>query len=290
MDTLVTQPTEDQIANSAIDSSAATSTAAPKKFGVITIPKLKKTAPVPAAAATAADDTGDLVHKIENLKRPDALAKLAELDAAHERSCFEIGGVLSVIQKNGWFDPYSSFNEWVEKEAGMKRGKARALTRVYDVIVGAGISPAHFKKIDWTKLRALTPVLTPDNTEYWCNAAAKNSRAELEELVKQHKAASAGAAKPGGSTASHKWTFKFHDDQNETVTTAIDKAKKASGTEHDSVAIELICLGYLGAHGLADWMKKIGVESALKALEEAFPGLDFNVSMPESHSAVGVNG
>ena len=52
------------------------------------------------AEAPAADDIVDLVKKIENLKKDHAIKRLRELEDGHERTFFEIGGVLSTIQKD----------------------------------------------------------------------------------------------------------------------------------------------------------------------------------------------
>jgi hypothetical protein len=51
------------------------------------------------AQAPAADAIADLFHNIENLKRDDALARLLALEEDQERTFFEMGGVLSMIQK-----------------------------------------------------------------------------------------------------------------------------------------------------------------------------------------------
>ena len=91
--------------------------------------------------------------------------------------------------------------------------------------------------------------------------------------IEKHLAAS-GSETPGVSTAIHKKNFKFHDDQNETVEAALDKAKKVSGTQHDSVAFEHICLDYLGGHTMAQQLKTVGPESSAKAVKSAFSDTD----------------
>ncbi len=50
-----------------------------------------------------------------------------------------------------------------------------------------------------------------------------------------------------GPTASKRktLTFKPHDDQFQTIKAALDKCKQESGTKHDTVALEYICLDYL---------------------------------------------
>lgn len=118
-----------------------------------------------------------------------------------------------------------------------------------------------------TPIVAGSAVLKHKNAEHWRNAAAANTRAEREQRVNQG-AASPGGAKPESSTATHLRAFKFHDDQIEDVDSAIDKAKKASGAECDSGALDSIRMDFLGAHTLADRLKKVGVETASKALDE----------------------
>ena len=47
--------------------------------------------------ASAGDDIIDLVQDIENLTKDDAIARLLELEERHEKTFFEIGGVLSAL-------------------------------------------------------------------------------------------------------------------------------------------------------------------------------------------------
>jgi len=217
----------------------------------------------------------DLVHEIENLSKEDAVIRFHALDEKFEQTYFEIGGVLSVFQKNKWFDPYATFDLWVEKELGMKRSKARALTGIYDAIANSGVSWAQVKNIGWTKLRPLTRVLNKDNAEYWVNFALDKSKIVIIEAVKQHMKKTGSTN--GISKATHPWNFKLHDDQNETIQAAIDKAMELSKTSHPSAAFELICLEFLGTQSLSQRMKTVGVEKALIALQEAFPDGSFEV-------------
>jgi hypothetical protein len=62
------------------------------------------------AEASAGEDIVELVRGIENLTKDDAIARLLELEEFHEKTFFEIGGVLSAIQKRKWFDPFSSLD------------------------------------------------------------------------------------------------------------------------------------------------------------------------------------
>src|SRR5208337_5472919 len=79
-----------------------------KRSDVVTIPE--RTAQVVTSAAEA-DLISDLVHEIESLEKSYAIARLFELEDAHEQTYFEIGGLLSVMQKEKWFDPFASLDE-----------------------------------------------------------------------------------------------------------------------------------------------------------------------------------
>jgi hypothetical protein len=92
------------------------------------------------AQAPGTDVIVDLVHGIERLTKDDARARLLELEGDQEKTFFEIGGVLSAIQKHKWFEPFGSLDEWVKKNTGIKRSRARAWIQIYDAIVKSGIT------------------------------------------------------------------------------------------------------------------------------------------------------
>jgi hypothetical protein len=229
-----------------------------KKFGTLRFQY--KSANVIASAAEA-DLISDLVHQIENLKESDAKARLIELEDAHEKTYFEIGGVLSVMQKGKWYDPCASLDEWVEKNTGMSRSKARALIQIYNAVVNSRVTWAQVKHIKWTRLRAIARVLDKENADHWIGIASKHSKRELNELVQEHLGTS-GDAVAGGTTATHIKTFKLHDDQRKTIDAAIEKAKATSGTTVDSAALELICHDYASGQTLPRAAVRVGSGSS----------------------------
>ena len=235
-----------------------------KKSCIIRLPK--KSAPT-VTSAPEADLISDLVHKIENLKESDAKARLFELEDAHEKTYFEIGGVLSVMQKEKWYDPCASLDEWVEKNTGMKRSKARALIQIYDAIVNSEVKWAQVEHIKWTKLRAIARVLNKENADHWIGIASKHPKTEINELVKKHLMA-LGKAVVSGTTATHIKTFKLHDAQVKTIDAAIEKAKATSGTSVDSAALALICLDYVGGQPLQERLAVLGPEALAKTFAD----------------------
>ena len=216
---------------------------------------------------SAGDDIIDLVQDIENLTKDDAIARLLELEERHEKTFFEIGGVLSAIQKHKWFDPFDSLDQWVEKNTALSRSKARALIQIYDAVVTSGVKWAKVQHLGWTKLNAIAGVLNGANADHWIEAASIRSRAEIKQLVQEHLGGSAGR-KPEGSTAARVKTFKFRDDQIKTVQAAIDRAKNIAGVEDDSAALAVICEAY------ADGRTTVTPDSLVETLADYLSGLD----------------
>ena len=216
---------------------------------------------------SAGDDIIDLVQDIENLTKDDAIARLLELEERHEKTFFEIGGVLSAIQKHKWFDPFDSLDQWVEKNTALSRSKARALIQIYDAVVTSGVKWAKVQHLGWTKLNAIAGVLNGANADHWIEAASIRSRAEIKQLVQEHLGGSAGR-KPEGSTAARVKTFKFRDDQIKMVQAAIDRAKNIAGVEDDSAALAVICEAY------ADGRTTVTPDSLVETLADYLSGLD----------------
>jgi hypothetical protein len=199
------------------------------------------------AEAPGTDVIVDLVHGIESLTKDDARARLLELEEDQEKTFFEIGGVLSAIQKHQWFEPFGSLDEWVKKNTAIKRSRARAWIQIYDAIVKSGVTWARVKHLGWTKLNAIAGVLDGDKADRWIEVASNHGRAEIKKLVQEHLAGSV-AQKHGESTPVRVKTFKFHlhdERQVETVDAAIDAAKTVKGLPDDSSALAYICVIYM---------------------------------------------
>ena len=253
-----------------------------KKSDVVTIPK--KTAQAVTSAAET-DLISDLVHEIKSLEKSDAIARLIELEDANEQTYFEIGGLLSVMQKEKWFDPFASLDEWVENKTAMKRSKARALIQIYNAIVESGVAWAQVQDIGWTKLRAIARVLDEESAHHWIGVASNHSKKEIIELVKQHLSASGGAV-AGSPTATRVRSFKLHEDQAETVNAAIEKMKKSSNTPDDSAALAAICLDYVGGPTLQQRLVGLEPDVVAKTFSDVLNNLDRETALTILHSIV----
>ena len=70
--------------------------------------------------------------------------------------------------------------------------------------------------------------------------------------------------------------YDCHPDQKEIIELAIDKARAEAGTRHDTVALELICQGYLVASpikaaSVSDVLAAYGPEAVLDQLRVVLP-------------------
>ncbi len=284
METLAAHASEDSIVDAADVRAGSGANAVPTISDLFAVEPSSGSANPVEEPKSETDLVSKLVREFERINRPDAFARLADtlaklntLEAAHEQSFFEIGGMLSMILKNAWFDPYPSFDKWAHARLGMGRAKARALIHNYDVIAKAGLSAAQFERIGWTKIRVLAPVLRRDNAACWSERAATHSRAQLKRLVKQQMAPSSAVApkgSPKGSPATLASVAVFDGAQRQVIVKAIEKAKLASGATSDATALTYICAHYCSGQSLRQRLAEAGPEAAIVAVVDFVSGFD----------------
>ncbi|MEY9560515.1 hypothetical protein [Sinorhizobium fredii] len=225
----------------------------------------------------------DLAHEIENMKEKDARQMVTVLADQGEVTNFKLGGVLSLIQANKWFEPYASFQEYIEKEHGLNYRKAIYFIGFYNDLVESKVPWEKVKGIGWTKLKEIAGIITPENVDEWVEKAMKNNTITLIDMVKKHLAKDqAGAIADQSTKTLSTKTFKMHQEQRDTVEAALSKAKDQSGTTVDTVALEYICLEYLGGQTLEKKLQSMGIEAALAAVEKAFPNAAIEVALTET--------
>lgn len=226
----------------------------------------------------------DIVHEVENLKEKDAKAYVTTLRETAEKTYFMLGGVLSVIQANSWFTPYSSFKEYVESEHGLNYRRAMYYVQIYNDLVESGVPWDKVKHLGWTKLKEITPVLTKENADEWVAIAEKQTVLQLVETVKNHQnAENPKAIEDQTAKVVTTMTFKVHEDQKATIRAAIDKAKGISDTTVDTVALEFLCLDYLSGSKaqakptLKEVLTGMNANEVIAIVAEMFPelGIEF---------------
>ncbi len=258
-----------------------------------------KPAPEPVAEVEVAEEaeaaSDDMIvqtaKEVENLKADKAFQMVPALLDNIDHDYFRLGGVLAVIQSNGWYQDkgHETFRAFVEAECGLQYRKAMYLVQIYNSLVESGIAWDKVKHLGWTKLKELANILSPENVDEWVSLAENVTVLQLQEYIKEAtKGESAGdspevAADPSKTTTM---TFKLHADQKATVREALDKAKHETGSEFDAVALEAICIDFLGATSklkaipsLQELMKGKSAEEVLEAFGEIFPDVTLEATM-----------
>ncbi len=247
----------------------------------------------------APDMIEDMAHEIENLKEKEARGLVGSLSEHVEVTFFKLGGVLSVISANGWYEPYASFRDFVEKEHEINYRRAMYWVGIYNHLTAAKIPWDKVKAVKWTKLKEIAELLTPENVDEWVEIAMNQNIETLIQTVKNLKAKQLANASGGNPDAQIEAAaeskpiitkaFKLFEDQKKDVDAALAKAKETSGTSSDAVALEYIALEFLGSKAklppLADQLKKAGVQAAIAALSEAFPDSNFNIELGAEDAA-----
>jgi len=234
----------------------------------------------------AADKLSDVVQQVSKLGRDDALTLARGLCEETGLTWFKLGGVFSVIRQNHWYEPYDSFRSYVEQEHGIKYRTASYWVEIYDHLVETNIPWDAVEVLGWTKISVMLSVLDGDNYQGWIEFAEDHTVHQIQEAVKNVE--KDGQPQDLAQQVEVKTkTFKLHPDQLETVDGALEKAKKDGNTDVASVALEYICLEYLGkgtkkspAQGVRETMESAGMDEVLKTFEEIWPDVEVRVKLP----------
>ncbi len=220
------------------------------------IEALKQAYPHPDALDTpevTGFDPVDPIHKtvaeVQALaSEQEAIEYVYVLTDVNEFNFFKMGGALAEMLAKGWMGDYDDFGAFVEGEFGYSLRKAQNLISIYHAIVSCGATWEEVKGIGWSKLSVIATSLTPDNYQAWFEKIGDASYSSVQQMVKEAMANGDPASPDNGTDSTPKKTMKFvvHEDQVETILTALKKAKEAGGTEYDGPALEWICLDYLG--------------------------------------------
>jgi hypothetical protein len=223
-------------------------------------------------------------HRVENMDVGEIRPLVHKLVDARGMNAFALGGLLQRINLEKQYLQYGfdSFKEFVETEVGISKSTAYAHAGIYHNLIESGVSWEQVRDIGWTKLRIIVAFLTEKNAAKWIEVATAMNAVELREYTKQQVAiAQKAAAAPkyvadcdaevstqveisaandedfqlvenpplvteeAADKVMQKKSYIFHSDQLQLIESAIEKAKKESETEYDSVALTNICMFYL---------------------------------------------
>jgi len=279
------------------------------KSPTIKLMKGKAAAPVEATEAsltegtkevpdTTAEGPPDLIvltaHEIENLKEDKAFKMIPQLLNNIDHDYFRLGGVLSLVQAQGWYmdKNYENFRAFVEAETGILYRKAMYLIQIYNGLVESGVTWEKVKHLGWSKLKELAVILTPENVDDWVARIDDGNMTvlQIQEYIKSQSAGTLQNDEPESllkTSATTTMTFKLHEDQKATIREALDKVKHQTGTEFDAVALEHMALDFLGGDSklkalptLAELMKGKSAEEVLGVFGVIFPEVTLEATLP----------
>ena len=228
--------------------------------------------------------------EVENLTEGAAMNMARTLIEQGGLNDFKLGGVLSVIQANGWWQNggYGKFKDFIDTELNIPYRKAMYLIQIYVGLVESGVPWDEVAVLGWTKLKELASVMSLSNYAEWVDKASKMTVLQLQEYLKVMKEQVANGTLEEGDeevVAVSTLTFKVHSDQKEVVKQALEAAKKAHKTEFDNVALEHIALTYIsegaGALTLKDQLSLAGIDDAMDAFQAAFPSAKLSVEFED---------
>jgi len=229
----------------------------------------------------------DTVVEIENMTKEEAFELVPSLIENVDFSYFRLGGILSAIQENGWWEGEAdSFKKFIPERFGLHWRKGYYLIGIFDSLVEADIPWSKVSGLGWTKLKELAPILTQDNVDEWVAKAMDLSVLQLKLAIKASKEAGSSLTADGttdpDSSGVATITFTVHPEQKDTIIQAVEQAQEEVETEFRGVALEAICLNYLAGGNtnepkqmsLSSILSKHSAESVLDAFEVAFPNVD----------------
>jgi hypothetical protein len=233
----------------------------------------------------------ETAKEINALDKETAFEVVPSLIDSVDFSYFKLGGVLSAIQENDWWNEDSpTFRSFIEDNFGLHYRKGMYLIKIYDGLVEAEIPWHKVSGLGWTKLKELADILTQENVDEWVEKAQSMSTLNLIAAVKAFKAgdlSTDGTTDPDTSGVST-ITFKVHPDQKETINEAVEQAMEDSDTEFKGVALEAICMNFLAGGStkeapkplsLQGTMEKYSAEQVLEAFEAIWPEINLTAEM-----------
>jgi len=254
------------------------------------------------------DPISAVEHTMLTITEIEAAPLARTLYAQGQFGHFKLGAILATMEDNGWTGGYENLRQFAEQEVGVGWRVATYFIGIYRTLVEQKVKWEDVKDIGWTKLVVLQPIITAGNAKKWAKKAASNNTATLKHLVEKEK--DRVAALPGASESEEtpdtvkSLVFKAHPDQEANIKAALKKAMEQSGTDVKTVALDYICLDYMGTpvaatpkmdvdvtvetltalfKGMAEADMQAALETVFGAVDAAFPDVEVKVRIPKAN-------
>jgi len=172
--------------------------------------------------------------------------KIVELIEQIEQTWVEVSVLLADVYENEKFKDwgYEKFEDYTTTELNLEYRSAMYRVQLGKAIQELGLDKNRLKKIGWTKIKELLPLLKSETNEKTLNdllkKAEKESYRSIRDFVKQVKEEIV-AAENVEKVKKVKVTFQFLQDQFDIVNRAIDRAMELANTDNKALALEYIC-------------------------------------------------
>lgn len=179
------------------------------------------------------------------------------------KNTFDVGRLLHTIKSNGYYDGYTTFQEYI-KTLDIKPRKAQYLRRIAEVMEFCGIAPEMYEPVGIGKLREITSLdyqgdwTDPEGTTHLIAAfildmVNKGQDMTLEE-IKAHVRVLRGLTPDEEIVGRHFYFSRLVAEQ--VVDPAIDLARKQIGSTHkddegvsqdasDGACLEIVSVSFL---------------------------------------------
>ena len=193
----------------------------------------------------------------------DVLRKeILDLRNALERGYLKLAKLLSEVRHRELYVKwgFATFADYLDKELGFHERKGEHLIKIWDKVKGFKLDEERVKKIGWTKMRQVVPLLTEKNSKDLINRAEKLS---VRRLGKEMRSLRATERTP--STMVLK--LSLDDSEYRIVTDAIQEAKNLC-KQSTSQALEMICQDWMENQGASPELANLG--DHIKYLEKVY--------------------
>ena len=217
----------------------------------------------------------EMTKEIDSLKSGDqAVSMMGGLVRGQVQTWIQMGGVLQRMRDEGWLAGCGFFEEMAEVRFGIRKSTAYDLMAIYRTLRQVNLTRKDMQELGLTKLRMLCrhapseKFSTEEFSKRLENAKGMTTRKLADQLKKE--------SPPNPANETKTLVFKPHPDQYENIRNALDKIKDQGDTDHDTVALDYICMEYLGGPALpmAVHLRAIGLAETLALLSEHDPKSD----------------
>jgi hypothetical protein len=179
-----------------------------------------------------------------------------------ERGYLKLSKLLSEVRHKQLYVKwgFATFADYLDKELGFHERKAEHLIKIWDKVKGFNLDEERIKKIGWTKMRQVVPLLTEKNSKDLINKAEKLSARDLDEKIKSLRAVEK-------TPSQIILKLPLEDSQYRIVTDSIEEAKKLT-RQSASLALEMICQDWMENQGARPELANLG--DHLKYLEKVY--------------------